>query len=143
MKIVIILTADLEWKMKMKEKCVLISGPTIAIDKEFCEGLETYALIIRNSENNQLLQILASQQVDLILLEIMNKYPSEIEIIKEIKTSFPNTIILLIDGNGNSNLIAKAFRYGAKDAFKKPYHSELIEERVKVLLNDDSKLKRR
>ena len=127
----------------MKTKCVVISGPTIAIDREFCEGLEKYALITRNSDNNQLLSMLASQQIDLILLEIMNKYPSEIEIIKEIKTRFPNTIILLIDGNGNSNLLAKAFRYGAKDVFKKPYYSDLIEERVKVLLYDDSKLNRR
>ena len=36
---------------------------------------------------------------------------------------------------GNSNLIVKAFQYGVKDAFRKPYKYDLIEERVRVLLN--------
>lgn len=118
----------------MKQKCVLISGPTIASDEALCIGLEKYAMIVRNSDNNQLLSVLASQQVDLILLEILNTFSGEIELIKEIKAAFPDIIILLIDGGGDINLIARAFRYGIKDAFKTPYKSTLVAERVQAIL---------
>ena len=60
---------------------------------------------------------------------------SDIDLIKNIKSKFPEILILLINGNGNRNLIAQAFAFGVKDAFRKPYRYDLIEERVKGLLN--------
>jgi DNA-binding NtrC family response regulator len=84
---------------------------------------------------------LNNRKIDLILFEVINEYPADIDLIKKIKANFPGIILLLIDGNGNRNLIAKAFENGVKDAFKKPYRYDLIEERVKGLLNIQRKFK--
>ena len=119
----------------MKKKCVLISGPTIARDPQLGVEIQKSAMVLKNSDNRQILSILKQRKVELILFEVVNEYLTDIDLIKHIKRKFPDTLILLIDGNGNRNLIATAFEYGAKDAFRKPYRYDLIEERVKGLLN--------
>jgi len=119
----------------MKKKCVLISGPTIANDQKLGIEIKKYAVVLTNSDNRQLFSILKVEKIELILFEIVKENLTDIEFIREAKSSFPEILIILIDGNGNSNLIAKAFQYGAKDAFRKPYKYDLIEERVRVLLN--------
>ena len=119
----------------MKKKCVLISGPSIAIDPRLGSEIEKNAIVLKNPDNRQIFSILKNRKVELILFEIVNEHLADIDLIKKIKSKFHGIIILLIDGNGNRNLIAKAFEYGVKDAFKKPYRYDLIEERVKGLLN--------
>ncbi|UCE04731.1 MAG: hypothetical protein JSW07_14030 [bacterium] len=119
----------------MNKKCVLISGSTIAGDPKLGTEIQKSAIVLKNSDNRQIFSILKNRKVELILFEIIDEYLSDIDLIKDIKTKFPEILILLIDGNGNRNLIGKAFEYGVKDAFKKPYRYDLIEERVKGLLN--------
>jgi PleD family two-component response regulator len=120
----------------MKKKCVLISGPTIARDPQMGAEIKKNAVVLKNSDNREIFSILNNRKVELILFEIVNEYLADIDLIKKIKAKFPGIIILLIDGNGNRNLIARAFKNGVKDAFKKPYRYDLIEERVKGLLNN-------
>jgi PleD family two-component response regulator len=119
----------------MKKKCVLISGPTIAGDPQLGAGIQKSAVVLKNSDNQQIVSILKSRKVELILFEIVKENLLDIDLIKNIKSKFPEILILLIDGNGNRNLIATAFEYGVKDAFRKPYRYDLIEERVKGLLD--------
>ena len=119
----------------MEQKCVLISGPTIAKDPQMGAEIQKSAVVLKNSDNREIFSILNNRKVELILFEIVDEHFDDIETIKKIKTKFPGIIILLIDGNGNRNLIAKEFENGVKDAFKKPYRYDLIEERVKGLLN--------
>ena len=120
----------------MKKKCVLISGPTIALDPRLGAEIEKNAIVLKNPDNQQIFSILKNRKFELILFEIINDYLADIDLIKKIKTKFPEIIILLIDGNGNRNLIAQAFAFGVKDAFKKPYRYDLIEERIKGLLDN-------
>jgi len=118
----------------MKKKCVLISGQTVVSDKELENGLKKSAVILTNSDNSSIESIIKNQKVDLILFEMSQSNESDIAIIKNIKDSFPQIKILFIDGNGDPELIAKAFHFGAQDAFHKPYKCDLIVERVDALL---------
>lgn len=97
--------------------------------------IQKSAIVMKNSDNRDIFSILDNRKVELILFEIVNEHLADIDLIKKLKSKFPGIIILLIDGNGNRNLIAKAFENGAKDAFRKPYRYDLIEERVKALLD--------
>ena len=119
----------------MEKKCVLISGPSIAIDPQLGAEIQKSAMVLKNSDNRQILSLLQNRKVELILIEIIDEHISDIDLIQKIKIKFPEIMIVLIDGDGNRNLIAKAFEYGVKDAFRKPYRYDLIEERVKGLLN--------
>jgi len=111
----------------------MISGPTIAIDEELESELGKSAAVLKNLDNSQLGTILTNQNVDLILLEIQNDNPAEIELIEDIKSQFPDIEIILIDGNGDREVIGQAFVHGVKDAFRKPYKSALIAERLNEL----------
>ncbi|MFQ5754101.1 MAG: response regulator transcription factor [bacterium] len=88
---------------------------------------------MQNKDNTQIESILSNQNVDLIILEIIKKNASELEMIKKVKITFPKIAIILIDGD--RELMAEAFANGVNDAFRKPYKSSLIVERVNALLN--------
>ncbi|MCG3158136.1 MAG: hypothetical protein DKINENOH_04777 [bacterium] len=118
----------------MAKNCVLLSGHTIAHDEKLKEELEKFAAVLTSDDNSQIESILCGNKVDLIILEISNANLQEIEIIKIVKTKFPFTEIILVDGNGDQELIAQAFAFGVKDAFRRPYRNDLIAERADGLL---------
>jgi DNA-binding response OmpR family regulator len=118
----------------MNKYCILLSGPTANNDEELIAELQINALVLKNSDNNQIESILKNHKIDLILFEITKKNHSDVEAIKNIKNQFPNIPIILIDGNGDREVMVKAFDYGIKDAFKKPYKCHLIAERVNAFL---------
>ena len=123
----------------MMKHCILISGSTIALDTKLVTELKKIAAVVTNLDNSNVESFIENTQVDLILLEILNERHSEIEMTKTIKSRYPRVEIILINGEGNQDLIAKAFKYGARDAFRKPYKIALIVERVNAILR--SKLK--
>ena len=118
----------------MMKHCILISGSTIALDTKLVTELQKIAAVVTNLDNSNVESFIENTQVDLILLEIFNKKRSEIEMIKTIKNRYPRVEIILINGEGNQDLMAEAFKYGARDAFRKPYKTALIVERVDALL---------
>lgn len=118
----------------MSKNYVLLSGPTIAHDEKLREKLEEFAVVLTNDDNSQIEPILGDNKVDLIILEISNANLHEIEVIKIVKTKFPDTEIILVDGNGDQELLAQAFANGIKDAFRRPYRNAMISERAYVLL---------
>lgn len=119
----------------MAKNCVLLSGPTLAHDEKLKEELEEFAVVLTSDNNLQIESILRDNKVNLIILEISIANLHEIEVIKIVKTKFPDTEIILVDGNGDQELIAQAFAFGVKDAFRKPYRTDLITERVKSFLS--------
>lgn len=123
----------------MKNQHVLISGPAIAADEELIHEIEKTATASTNFDNQRLITIIAEKQVDLLLLEVPRCTLSQIQIIAQIRRRYPNLPILLVDGNGDRELIAAALGNGVNDAFRKPYKICLIVERVRTFLNDLAK----
>jgi len=118
----------------MMKNCILISGSTTAIDTKLVSELQKTATVLTNLDNSNIESIIESTRVDIILLEISKENCSEIEIIKNIKSQYPDIEIILINGGRDRALMAKAFKNGVKDAFRMPYKIALIVERVNALL---------
>lgn len=118
----------------MSKHSVLVSGKTIAKDQTLRKELEKFADVFMSDNNTQIESILRGNKVDLIILEISNASLHEIEVIKIVKTTFSDIEIILVDGDANQEVVAQAFVYGAKDAFRKPYIRSMITERVEALL---------
>ena len=118
----------------MAKHCILVSGPTIANDLELIDGLKKLSDVLLNFDNRQIETIITDTVSDIILLELSKNCGFEVEMIKRIVGRFPNIEIVLIDGNGDCELMARAFAYGARDAFRKPYKTDLLLERVLALL---------
>ena len=119
----------------MKKRRVLISGHSLCFDEELYGALQKIATVLKISDNHWLEALLAYNPVDLVIIEIAEENFAELELIKRVKDQFPNTVIILIDGDDGREVIARAFSYGVKDAFRKPYNRDLIVERVKALLS--------
>jgi len=117
----------------MSNSSILVSGPTIAKDEDLVNKLTKIAEVLRTSQNSRIEAILKKHEVDLILVEIIKEALSDLKVIKKVKNHFPEVAIILIDGN--RELMAEAFSYGVKDAFRKPYKSSLVVERVKAVLS--------
>ena len=122
----------------MKKRRVLISGHSLSFDEELYGALQKIATVLKISDNHWLESLLTHNPVDLVIIEISEDNSAELELIKRIKNQFPDTIIILIDGNEDREVIARAFSYGVKDAFRKPYDYALIVERVQALLSHTS-----
>lgn len=118
----------------MAKNYVLISGRTILDDEELKEELAEFSVVLTSNDNSQLELILSNNKVDLIILEISSANLYDIEVIQTVKKKFPDTEVILVDGNSDQELIAQAFAFGVKDAFRRPYKTSLIVERVKALL---------
>lgn len=116
----------------MQKHCVLVSGATISKDSTLIESLGNTCNVLTNQHSKKIESMLASTDVDMIVLEPSSEFLKEIEIIKNIKNRYQNLMIILIDGD--RELFVQAFRYGVKDIFRKPYRREMILERVNALL---------
>lgn len=111
---------------------ILISGPTISTDVDLVTRLQGVAHVLKSSQNSRIEALIKDEKVALILVEILKEAFSDLKVIKRVKNNFPEVAILLIDGD--RELMAEAFSYGVKDAFRKPYESSLVVERVKAVL---------
>jgi PleD family two-component response regulator len=118
-----------------KKRCIVLSGHSISSDEELYVVLQKLATVVKISDNHRLESVMTHNPVDLVMIEISEENSADLELIKRMKDLFPETIIILIDGNENREVISKAFSYGAKDAFRKPYKRALIVERVQALLS--------
>jgi len=115
---------------------ILISGPSIAVDQELVAELQYFSRVVQNIDNREIESLLVQARVQLILLEFSKKSLFEIEMIKKINKKYPGVSILVFNGHGDRNLLARAFHYGAKDAFHIPYDCKLVVERTHALLFD-------
>lgn len=116
----------------MKKSRVLLSGEKISRDAALITELQKGAEVLTNNDNKVIETILELQKVDVVILEVPGLDSSEAEIIRRVKTSFPETKIIFIDGG--RELMAMAFQYGASDAYRKPYRNGMLGERINALL---------
>lgn len=117
----------------MKVYCVMISGPTITNDCQLVTELQKNSLVVMNSDNSRIESIIRNIKIDLILFEISKKSNSDVVIIGNIKIQFPDIPIIVMNGNGDNEIMIEAFTNGVIDAFKKPYKYHLIVERVNAI----------
>lgn len=122
----------------MEKPTVLISGPLISRDEQLLSDIKRIACVYKNTNNHKIESILKKTRIDLLLLELLKNNKTGIEIVKKIKKEFPMIQVVLINGNGDRNVIAEGFNDGIKDAFRKPYICSLIAERINAILKMNS-----
>lgn len=116
----------------MRKSSVLLSGESISRDAALIAELQKSAEVLSNHDNHAITTILEAEPVEVVILEVPGQTPEEVEIVQRIKTRFPETKIIFIDGG--RELMARAFQYGAADAYRKPYRNGMLAERVKAML---------
>jgi len=82
---------------------------------------------------SSVMDVVQKNKIKLLVIE-MTKRKSSIQLIKELKSRFPQLVVLLIDDMNDQQFLASAFQLGVKDAFHKPCKIDLLVERVTALL---------
>jgi DNA-binding NarL/FixJ family response regulator len=118
----------------MRKPCVLISGLTIWFTEESLRRLEKSAIILKCLDNREIADFLEKAKVNLVVLEMTSSKFNDLKIIKDIKSKFPQVEIILINGNGDRDILAQAFSLGVRDAFPKTIDHLLLLERIEALL---------
>jgi DNA-binding response OmpR family regulator len=118
----------------MPDPCVLIVGPDIATDTELIRELEKQATVLKTQNYLESAAIFKQRHVDLLLLEVESGEGFDWSLIKRVMKKAPDMAIIVINGDGNREVIARAFTLGVTDAFAKPYDRALLVERVRALL---------
>ena len=89
-------------------------------------------------------KILKENDIDIMILDIQLPEMNGIEVLKKVKTEFPDIEVIMITGHGDQDSIIQALRYGAFDFFKKPFRTIELKsavERTQKFIDLNNKLR--
>ncbi|TVR00420.1 MAG: sigma-54-dependent Fis family transcriptional regulator [Spirochaetaceae bacterium] len=72
------------------------------------------------------LTLLKSEPIDLVLLDVWLPNMGGIDVLKQIKETYPEIEVIIISGHGNIDLAVKAVKLGAFDFMEKPLSLERV-----------------
>lgn len=107
--------------IKNSKANVLIVDDEIVIQKLFSDFLSNSQFTLFYASNNQeVREIISSETIDIVLLDIYMGDDSGIDLIPEIKEKSPGTEIIIISGTSKITDVIETMRYGITDFLLKP-----------------------
>ncbi|MGM0510304.1 MAG: response regulator [Thermoplasmatota archaeon] len=81
---------------------------------------------------------------DIVITDYRLRWTDGLEVLKEIKSRYPDTGVIMFTGTGNEEIAVKAIQMGLDDyIIKSPGHFELIPSSIKSILEKEDELKKR
>ncbi|RKY84523.1 hypothetical protein DRQ09_08555 [candidate division KSB1 bacterium] len=118
----------------MNEKILIVDDDKIILDG-FKKLLTKGGYIITTSDSGEnALELIKKNSFDLILTDIVLKEMNGIELLKEVKTLSPQTVVIMITGYASIETAVKALRFGAEDYIIKPCQGDELKFRIKNAL---------
>lgn len=104
-------------------------------ETEFLVSLERplktkYNVLVTN-KSTEVIEMLRSSHIDCILQDIQMPELNGLELLKEIKFTYPHIPILIMTGHGDNEDTVKALKYGASSYIKKPIDIYLLLDEIK------------
>ncbi len=70
---------------------------------------------------SQAFKFLNSQKVDILISDVMLPEMGGLELLKKIKSSYPQVEVIMISGHGDMDMVIEAMHHGAVDFIRKPF----------------------
>ncbi|MFQ5597605.1 MAG: sigma-54-dependent transcriptional regulator [Nitrospiria bacterium] len=96
---------------------------------------EGYEVLVAES-GLDVIPMVQSQPPALVLLDIWMPEPDGIETLQQLKTLFPDLVVIMMSGHGSIETAVKAIKLGAYDYIEKPLSLEKVVLMVKHALNE-------
>ncbi len=112
-------------------------------EKSFTEELQEFLTrsgyySLEANSGSEGLNILKTQEIDLLVLDVLLPGMSGLDILKEVKAKYPVMEVIIVSGHGDMDTVVQAMRLGALDYLRKPFrHADIqiaIERTQKFLL---------
>ncbi len=97
--------------------------------------------VINAGSGSECLQVMSSQEFDLVILDIVMPEISGIEVLQRIREKYKDTEVIMVTGYADKEKAIATFRLGAYDFIEKPFESREILNTVANCLNQ-SELKK-
>ncbi len=131
--------------IKMEEINILIIDDEVLIREVIKDFLYEKSFQIYESDcATKAFKILDSEEIDIVLLDLMLPDINGLDILKKIKKQYPSIEVIMITGHGDFDNIREAIQFGAFDFFNKPLRLDEIQasiERTKKYVNLNKKFK--
>jgi two-component system nitrogen regulation response regulator NtrX len=113
---------------------ILIIDDEVSIRQSLGGALrdEGYKVVPAASGREGLELLRSSEKFDIVFLDIWMPEMDGMEVLQQIKTEFPDQLVIMMSGHGNIETAVKAVKHGAFDFIEKP----LSLERVLVLMQN-------
>ena len=138
---------------KQKNKMAVLDKIKILIlddEKQFTEELSGFfqgsdyeSFEANTAEEGK--RIMQKNEIDLLILDVRLPGVNGLDILKEVKSQYPNMEVIIISAHGDMDTVIKAMRLGAFDYLRKPFRYIDIQidiERTQKYLQLHRKLKR-
>ncbi len=93
---------------------------------------------------SQALNIFREEEIDIAIMDIRLPEMDGLQLLKKVKTDYPDAEVIMISGHGDMDSVIQALRNGATDFFSKPFRLANVLhaiERTKRFLDLNKKLK--
>jgi len=123
-------------------KKVLVVDDEEGIRQQLSFVLEDEGYEVETATNGrEAMANLERQQFDIVITDLRMPPPDGMEILRRTKENYPETVVVMITGQGSEEMAVEAMRLGADDYFPKPFDYEKIEEML-MRLNKAVELER-
>lgn len=117
--------------MKSRKTVILVLDDEPDIRREIKEYLSSPQVrVMEAATPSQAFRILSEQPIDIAVVDIRLPEMSGLDVLKEIRQKYPDTLVIIISGHGDMDSVIQALRQGAVDFFKKPFRLQEMEESI-------------
>jgi DNA-binding NtrC family response regulator len=124
---------------------VLVIDDEVSFTEELHEFLVKSGYFCLEANTGQAgLDILQSEPIDLLVLDVMLPGMNGLDILKEVRAKYPLTEVVIVSGHGDMDTVIKAMRLGALDYLRKPFRQidiQIAIERTQKFLQLQHKLR--
>lgn len=115
---------------------ILISDDDEAIVNLVGLLLKKYGFAVLSAANGeQCLQMVAEHQPALVLLDYMMPVMNGLDTLKQIRSHYPDTYVVIFTGMGNEDVAVDLMKAGASDYLRKPFTNRNLKERIDAVLS--------
>lgn len=87
------------------------------------------------SNGEQCLQVVAEHQPALVLLDYMMPVMNGLEALKQIRSRYPDTYVVMFTGKANEEVAVELMKAGAADYLRKPFANRSLKDRIDAVLS--------
>jgi len=108
--------------MSTKKLNILVVDDEARVLEEIGEFLTSKGYAVYTSASAAgVFEVLEETPIDIIILDIKLPKTSGLDVLEQVKKTWPNIEVIMISGHGDMNTVIEAMRKGATDYFQKPF----------------------